>query len=235
MKFSKLLSSTNLTFAEQGCLLCGETSDTGVCLCTACLEDLPVIEHSCRKCGLPTEEDTPLCGYCLIETPLNHRAVSVLHYKSPVDYLIKKLKYHHQLEVADLLGKLIVDKLKRLEWELPEQIIPVPLHVSRLEQRGYNQAVEIARTVSKTLNIPINLTNCVRTRITTPQIELSIVDRKNNLTNAFEVVHQIPAKHVAIIDDVMTTGSTLNALTTALLNSGIQKVDIWACSRATLN
>ena len=235
MHFSKLLSNTPIKFPDQRCLLCGDTSSSGLCLCNPCLEELPFIEHACQKCGLPTVEDTPLCGYCLIETPHNHRAVSILHYKAPVDYLIKKLKYHNQLEVADLLGSLLVAKLKHLDWPLPEQIIPVPLHINRLQQRGYNQAVEIARTVSKSLNVPVNLTNCIRTRVTVPQIELSFEDRKNNLENAFEVVHQIPAKHVAIIDDVMTTGSTLNALTDALLQSGIQKVDIWACSRATLN
>lgn len=167
--------------------------------------------------------------------PQNNRAISLLHYHAPVDHLIQKMKYHNQLEIADLLGKLLVEKLLSMDYQLPQQIIPVPLHVSRLQQRGYNQAVEIARPVSRALKIPLNLTNCIRTRLTEPQIELSHAERKNNLKNAFDVIHQIPAKHVAIIDDVMTTGSTLNELTNALLKSGIEKVDIWTCSRATLN
>jgi len=180
-------------------------------------------------------ETTSHCGRCIAEMPQNNLAVSVLHYESPVDHLIKKMKYHNQLEIAELLGKLLVEKLHSSKVELPEQIIPVPLHKTRLEQRGYNQAIEIARTVSKALKIPMNLTNCIRARLTEPQFELSHAERKNNLKNAFDVIHQIPAKHVAIIDDIMTTGSTLNELTSALLKSGIEKVDIWTCSRATLN
>ncbi|MDX1810425.1 MAG: ComF family protein [Gammaproteobacteria bacterium] len=204
-------------------------------MCHSCLQDLPFIEYSCHKCGLPTQEDTTFCGHCLTHPPKNNLAVSIFHYRDPVDHLIQKMKYHNQLEIADLMGALLVHKLEMLKHPLPQEIVPVPLHFSRLEQRGYNQAVEIGRAVSKQLKIPLNLTGCIRGRATQPQFELTEDERRKNLKGAFEVVHQSPAKHVAIIDDVMTTGSTLNELTQTLLDSGVEKVDIWTCSRATLD
>lgn len=232
---SKFFVHSKSDLLQQSCILCGSDSAKGLCLCQPCLDELPYIEHACKKCGVPTVEETIHCGACITEMPQNHQTISVLHYHSPVDHLIQKMKYHNQLEIADLLGKLLVRKLLSLDYELPEQIIPVPLHISRLQQRGYNQAVEIARPVSKALNIPLNLTNCIRTRLTEPQVDLSHAERQKNLKNAFDIIHQIGARHVAIIDDVMTTGSTLNELTATLLKSGIEKVDIWTCSRATLS
>ena len=216
-------------------MLCGSESSRGYCLCDPCLAELPHIEHARSQCGNPTIEPQAQCGQCISESPENHMAVSILHYQSPVDYLIQNMKYNNQLEIADLLGKLLVNRLKTMEYQLPETIIPVPLHIGRLQQRGYNQAVEIARPVSKALKIPLDLTSCIRSRLTEPQVDLSHTERRNNLKNAFEVVHQIKAKHVAIIDDVMTSGSTLNACSKTLIEVGAKAVFGLTVARAVLN
>ncbi len=222
-------------FQQQSCVLCGSPSEKNSCLCQPCLEELPFIEQACKTCGLPTTESVIRCGACITVPPLNNIAVILLQYVAPVDHLIKNMKYHNQLAIADLLGQLLADKIKSQPDDLPEQIIPVPLHNSRLQTRGYNQAVEIARPVSKALNIPVNLTSCLRNRATEPQVELPHEERQSNVKNAFEIIHQTNVKHVAILDDVMTTGSTMNELTRILLNSGVERVDIWACTRATLD
>jgi ComF family protein len=145
------------------------------------------------------------------------------------------MKYHNQLAIAELMGNLLAKKIKQATTCVPDVIIPIPLHLSRLQQRGYNQAIEIARPVSRALNIPINFNHCIRKRNTTPQFDLVIAERTKNMQQAFELIHKITAKHVAIIDDVMTTGSTVWELSKNLIASGVERVDVWTCARATIN
>ena len=234
------MNSINAQFAnslsnstKQSCVLCGESGHKDLCLCQNCLNELPFIEDSCFSCGIPLAAESKYCGACVSTPTPNIACVSLLLYQEPVDYLIKHMKYHNQLAIAELMGKLLASKIAKSDQPLPEQIIPVPLHFSRLQQRGYNQAVEIARSISRAFNIPINLTACSRKRNTTPQFDLPSNLRADNLHDAFEVLNAIPAKHVAIIDDVMTTGSTVWELSHALLDSGVERVDIWTCARAT--
>lgn len=145
------------------------------------------------------------------------------------------MKYHRQLTVADLFGSLLANKIQHNDAALPELIIPIPLHPQRLQQRGYNQAIEISRPLSKRLNIPLDIKCAKRQRNTTPQFDLPPEQRNKNLRNAFEIIHPIQAKHVAVVDDVMTTGSTVSSFSQALLDAGVTRVDIWACARATTN
>jgi len=207
-----------------------------MCLCDACLNELPYIKSACKSCGLPLNDiHSDKCGSCVTTPPPVHQAISVLHYDSPVDYLIKHMKYHNQLSIAELLGKLLVDKIKEFPGDLPEQIIPVPLHVERLKRRGYNQAIEIARPISRALNIPINLTDCTRVKATAPQIDLPASERGKNIKNAFEISTHLKSRHIAILDDVMTTGSTVWEIADTLLASGVEQVDVWTCARATVS
>ena len=197
------------------------------------MDDLPYIHNSCHTCGLPLPSNQAHCGACIKTPPPYERCVSLLHYQSPVDYLMKQMKYHRQLTVADLFSALLADKIQGNSSTLPELIIPIPLHNQRLQQRGYNQAIEIARPLSKKLNIPLDIQCSKRQRNTAPQFDLPSDQRKKNLRNAFEIVHPIPAKHVAVVDDVMTTGSTVSSFSQTLIDAGVERVDIWACARAT--
>lgn len=220
---------------NQPCILCGDNCHNPLCLCTACQNELPYIDHACKSCGLPIEttEHANNCGACLTSPPPISQCISLLHYESPVDYLIKHMKYHNQLSIADLLGKLLAKKIKNLDLPRPQQIIPIPLHIDRLQQRGYNQAIEIGRQLSRELNIPLNLTDCSRTRSTAPQFDIPASERGDNIKNAFEISGNINAEHVTLIDDVMTTGSTVREVAKALLNAGVKQVDVWTCARAT--
>ncbi len=116
--------------------------------------------------------------------------------------------------------------------ELPECIIPVPLHHNRYRQRGFNQSIEIARHLSRQLSIPLDLSSCIRNRDTTHQTDLPAKQRRKNMRQAFSVLNPMPYQHVAIVDDVMTTGATASALAAALKKHGVNRVDVWVCARA---
>jgi len=218
-------------FLNQPCVLCGAKGQASLCLCEGCLNELPFITQCCRTCGIPLTKSTTHCGACITQPPPATYCMSLLHYQEPVDYLIKRMKYHNQLPIANSLGQLLIDKLQHSAEPLPELIIPVPLHPDRLQQRGYNQATEIARPISRALKIPLSIKDCVRTRNTVPQFDLPSNQRSKNMQNAFAITRPILAKHVAIIDDIMTTGSTVWALTHTLLKAGVKRVDIWVCAR----
>ena len=125
----------------------------------------------------------------------------------------------------------MADKLAELDPK-PELLIPIPLHNQRYRQRRFNQATEIARPISRLLGIPLNLNACVRIRDTTPQFDLPAKLRKKNLRKAFAMKKAICANHIAIIDDVVTTGNTVNELAKVVRRSGVERIDIWSFARA---
>jgi ComF family protein len=152
-------------------------------------------------------------------------------HKGAIRYLIANLKFNQQYKNARLLGMLLASHIEKTA-ELPELIIPVPLHTQRYRERGFNQSVEISKTLSRLLNIPLNTKSCIRNRNTPHQIDLPAKLRHNNIKNAFRVIHPIKQQHIALVDDVMTTGSTVNEIAKVLKKSGVSRVDIWVCARA---
>jgi ComF family protein len=156
-------------------------------------------------------------------------------YLEPVRYLIRSLKFHANHACARLLALLMVEHLRSVHAELPELIIPVPLHPNRLKQRGFNQSIELARPVSKTFGIPMPLNLCVRRRDTAPQYGLLSTQRQKNIKNAFEATAPIEKKHVAIFDDVITTGCTVNEMARTLRHSGAEVIDVWSIARVNLD
>jgi len=145
--------------------------------------------------------------------------------------LIGSLKFGANYKNARLLGMLLADHLKQTA-ERPDLIIPVPLHKARYRERGFNQAIEIARTVAKEMQIPLDLDSCRRHRDTPHQTQLPAKKRQKNLKNAFSIIKPIHARHIAILDDVMTTGSTAHELAYVLKKAGASRVDVWVCARA---
>jgi len=140
------------------------------------------------------------------------------------------LKYQTNIKNARLLGTLLADHLATTAV-MPDFIIPVPLHRSRYLERGFNQSTAIATNVAKQLRVPLNLSYCLRNRNTPHQTSLDAKLRQKNLRNAFTVNTPETAHHVAIVDDVMTTGSTVDELAKTLKKSGVNRVDIWVCAR----
>ena len=149
-----------------------------------------------------------------------------------MDRLIQNLKYHDRLELSRVLGGYLAGHLQCLNDAPPDVIVPVPLHASRLRERGYNQSLEIARFVAQALALPVNWKDAQRTRPTMPQTELSREQRRKNVRGAFMTGDAFTGRRVAIVDDVMTSGHTANALAESLLRSGAMEVRVWVVARA---
>ena len=221
-------------FSWNNCLLCHNATKTELTLCKHCLKKLPFLLQACSRCALPLEGLIlhPECGQCLQKPPPFNRMITVFEYKSPIDKLIGDFKFHARLSNGHVLAKLLIQKISAtyLENQLPELIIPVPLHTTRLRERGYNQAVELARPIAKAFNIPINQYDCRRIKSTEPQSQTSASDRHKNLHGAFQCA-PLNVQHIAIIDDVVTTTSTVRELSQTLHKSGVKKIDIWCAAR----
>jgi ComF family protein len=180
---------------------------------------------------LPPDADTPLCGECIKQLPAWDEARSPLAYAYLVDKLVQRFKFEGDLPTGRLLGELLADYLAAGN-EKPDCIVPVPLHPSRLKERGFNQAVELARPISKRVKIKVRLQLCERVRTTEVQSKLDAVERRKNLRGAFAVTGSVEGLHMALLDDVVTTGTTMEVLTQALKDAGAKRVTVWSVCRA---
>ncbi len=213
-------------------MLCGNRGCSDVALCPRCRRELPVVEGACIRCGVPLPSDG-LCGQCLERPPPFQRTIVALRYVSPARELVHGLKFRRNMAVADILGRLLAQRLSAEPGESPELVIPVPLHRKRLRERGFNQALEIGRVIARQMDIAIGVDRCRRVRHTMPQAQMDSAERRRNLRGAFKVdAHGVRGRHVAVLDDVMTTGTTVAELASTLTRAGARRVDVWACCRS---
>lgn len=215
------------------CYLCATLLTEQEAICPECQLTLPWNIRACHRCALPIAADGQ-CGACLINPPAFAHCIAPFLYEPPISTLIIQLKFQQKLHCARILGGLLLESIRHQSLELPEYIIPVPLHSRRIRERGFNQAIEIARPLSKALKIPVLLDSCYRRKNTLPQSQLSARGRRRNLAAAFGMAKSLPFQHVAIIDDVMTTGQTVRVLSQMLQQQGIQRIDVWCCARAVV-
>jgi ComF family protein len=217
------------------CVLCGCDAAGELDLCDACRADLPRVLRPCPRCGLPLATETENeCGSCVADPPGFTRTLVPFRYDEPIKHLIHALKFNQKLYVARVLGELMAEHYAQ-QGAHPDVIIPVPLHPGRLRTRGFNQALELARPIAARLRIPINVRACARTRGTVAQSDLPATQRAKNIKGAFEVRERLPVRSVAIVDDVMTTGATVDELARTLTANGVEDVQVWVCARALLS
>ena len=211
------------------CLVCGEACPVEG-LCPACRRALPWNHSACLHCALPLPMAVAACGHCLRRPPPLTVAHAAFRYETPLDRLLPRLKFHNDLAAARLLGGLMAEALASAER--PDALIPLPLHRTRLRSRGFDQTLELAKPLGNALKLPLLDHALIRVRETAPQSRLDAPARRRNLRRAFAVRPDatLPA-HVALIDDVMTTGATLHAAADALLRAGVTRVDAWVCAR----
>lgn len=216
------------------CLLCGTSACQHLTICTACLTDLPWNRQACQRCAapLPVEAATPICGHCQRQPPPWDRTWAPLAYAWPVDRLIQGFKFNANLAAGRLLGELLAEFLEAATLPKPDWLLPVPLHKSRLAERGYNQALELARPVSRRLGLALDPGLCRRLHATQVQSRLSFKERQRNLHRAFQVTRPLTGMHIAILDDVITTGATVTALALALRDAGAANIQVWSLARA---
>ncbi len=211
----------------QDCLLCAAPSGAQM-LCPACHASLPHITHACPRCAAPSAKQ--VCGECLKHPPAFDRTHAALEYAFPTDKLIQALKYGGQLALAKLLGEMLAKAVA--DQAHPGIILPMPLHPARLKMRGFNQALEIAKVIAKRLDIPLAPGLAQRVVDTTPQASLPIDTRHKNVKGAFACDQDLRGQHIALVDDVMTSGATLNELAKILKRAGAAQVDVWVVARA---
>jgi ComF family protein len=237
-KVNSSLKKIKKWFWPYHCCLCGGESDNQRDLCTICTSTLPWIVDRCIVCGLRLEgiDEHVKCERCHLRPPSFDRLYALFSYDPPVTKLVTGLKFGNQLAFGRVLGELLADKIS--EWyqgeSLPDAIIPVPLYASRLRKRGYNQVLELLWPILKQHKLTLLLNACIRVQRTLPQSGLNADHRRLNVAKAFKIegsdLSQI--EHVAIVDDVVTTASTVNALSRTLKQAGIQRVDVWCSCRA---
>ena len=210
----------------QPCLLCGAASDDGT-WCAACDTALPYLNTPhCPQCALPTL-DGATCGRCLKRAPLFSRTVAAFAYEFTLDKLVQALKFGEQLMLANSLA----DRLAQRIESRPDCIVPMPLHPARLRKRGFNQSLELARRVASRLDVLLLKDACKRVRDTPPQSSLDWKQRGRNMRRAFACKEDFSGKHVAVVDDVMTSGASLNELALALRRAGAREVSAWVIAR----
>ena len=224
----KAWSNTAAALLAQDCFLCAAASGDSL-LCPACAASLPYLStERCPLCALPTP-GAAVCGACLKQAPHFDATQAVFRYEFPLDRLIQALKYAHRLASANFLGRA----LARLAAPLrPDLVLPVPLAPVRLAQRGFNQALELARPLACTLGVPLELSRIHRHRDTAPQASLPWKERRRNIRHAFECEIDLSGKTVLVVDDVMTTGATLDELARTLKAHGAKRVENCVLARA---
>jgi ComF family protein len=193
-------------------------------LCAECDADLPrLLAPLCPRCALASPAGA-VCGRCLAQPPHYDATVAALAYAFPADVLVHALKFRGELALAPFLAKLMLERIPRERVDL---IVPVPLSVARLRSRGYNQSVEIARHLGGRLELDA----CVRERDAPPQAGLDRQARRRNVRGAFRCTRTFGGERIAVVDDVMTTGATLDELARALKEAGAASVANWVVCR----
>ena len=226
----------NWTKNKQTCLLCAEAADTEHPLCSACEGELPWLGGHCNVCALPLPATGLTCGTCLKRPPSFARVEAAWRYAFPVDSLITRFKHQAQWPKGRLLAELLSHHLQHAFAEglpRPDLLLPVPLGRKRLRSRGFNQAGMLADWLGNSLQLPVQERWLLRPREGAHQQELDAVARKRNLRQAFALDEraEVRSRHIALIDDVLTTGATAEALARLLLNAGAARVDVYCLAR----
>ncbi|MDH5483675.1 MAG: ComF family protein [Gammaproteobacteria bacterium] len=217
----------------QNCVLCGASSASEAGLCVDCQADLLANPTACARCALPLAAASRhlLCGQCLQKGPVFDAAWSPFIYAQPLEWMIHQLKFNGRLLYAKWLAELACKQLPQLD-EIPDCILPVPLHPSRLRARGFNQALELARPLARALSLPLDSRHCRRLIHTSPQTGMDAKQRRKNIRGAFSFENPAAYDYVVVFDDVITTGSTVSELARVIKREGVRRVDVWSLARA---
>lgn len=218
------------------CAFCAAWLPAGLPLCEGCDSELPWLGPHCQCCALPLPVDGLLCGNCLAGPPAFDQVLAPWRYAFPVDTLINRFKHRDQGSLGRVAGTLLARHLQHLFDEgqpRPELLLPVPLSPLRLHQRGFNQAALLANWLGQALQLPVDGGLLQRVQEQHSQQGLSASERRRNLKQAFALVQdaQLEGRHLALVDDVLTTGATADSLARLLKRAGAGRVDIYCLAR----
>lgn len=221
---------------KQPCLLCLEEAEEAAPICMSCETELPWLGEQCRTCALPLPLAGVTCGQCLKQPPAFELVAVPWLYDFPVDTLITRFKHSAKWPYGRLLGELLAQFLQhRYDEQMPrpDALVPVPMAKRRLRQRGFNQAAMLAHWLSEHLQIVCDEKLILRIQDTSAQQDLKAEARRKNLRNAFALAPgaSVRGLHLALVDDVLTTGATAHALARLLLDAGAARVDVYCLAR----
>lgn len=214
------------------CLLCQQRLNHYQRICADCRDTLPWVQGACQRCARLLPSNHPHCGHCQQHPPAFDQVIVALDYVFPVEKLILGGKFSQQLSYLALLADLFLEYHQQTMAFKPDLLIPVPLHAQRLRERGYNQALELAKIIGRKLVVPVAIDAARRIKPTIAQAHLTASARTGNVKNAFEATLPLSEKRIAIVDDVLTTGSTVQALSVALRRAGASNIDVYCMARS---
>ena len=228
---------TVITFLYQSkCTLCGCSVNCERGVCDVCFASLTPVGEACPICAAPSF--TLSCASCQRHRPSFDRALAGYRYGGGIRYLVQQTKFRSDRYACRQLAAMSLNIITaQCGFRRPELLIPVPLHSDRLARRGFNQAHEIAIVFARHMDLPINAWCCQRAIATPPQSLLSSpTERRRNVRGAFVVldVNAVARRHITIVDDVMTSGATVETLATTLRQAGAASIDVWVCARANM-
>ncbi|AVE05821.1 ComF family protein [Pseudomonas palleroniana] len=221
----------------RNCLICDEATDSADCVCNACETELPWLMEQCNVCALPLSMEGLTCGQCQTHPPAFKQVIAPWTYGFPVDTLISRFKHQSRWPLghmlARLLGHHVQHRLDNAEIIRPDCLLPVPMARHRLRERGFNQALLLARWLGNALNLSCDEHLLLRPHETVAQQALDAKARKRNLFRAFALAAdaQVQGRHFALVDDVLTTGATAHSLAQLLMDAGARQVDVYCLAR----
>jgi ComF family protein len=228
VRLERALDAVASAFLPARCIFCG-AADAPEGVCTACREDLPGRNQlRCPVCAIE-QQAAQICGACLQRQPAYDAVHAAYSYAFPLDAVIQRFKYAPDLTLVAPLGALLAERAPRDPG--PDLLVPMPSSTARLRSRGFNQAAELARIVARRLALPLALEAAQRVRDAPPQASLPWEERAHNVRGAFACAADLSGLRVAIVDDVMTTGATLEELASVLKRGGAREVTAWVLAR----
>ena len=222
--FNQLLSHSPL------CLCCGYQKTHKLGFCLGCYHDLPHIKTPCLQCGLPLTANTPCT--CKAEDWPFAACLSAFEYQFPINKLLFQYKSQARLALCESFAQALTNQVKKQQQVLPQVLMPVPLHTSKLKQRGFNQSLELAKVLSKQLHIPIDYHSLQSSHQTTQQKSLNKQQRLANVQTNYALTQPLSVTHIALIDDVITTGATTKTLAYLLREHGATHIQAWSIARS---
>ena len=217
------------------CMLCSARVAAPQAFCADCESALPRLTDACPQCAVPmahSDASGQHCGACQKRPPAFFRTHALYRYARPIDGFVQALKYRRRLELARVFGERLAEALAPRVTGSVDLIVPVPLHPARLRERGYNQSLELARPIAARLSLPLDYRCLWRSRPTAPQASLALSQRRRNVRGAFAAAPTVAKLRVAVVDDVMTTGHTVNEAARCLRAAGAKSVQVWVLARA---
>jgi len=210
------------------CIVCATAlaNDPHPC-CHGCYNELPFQHHCCTKCGQVYSAQLDYCGRCLTSPPPFDACFCSFRYEGAIREEIQRFKYGEKPELAMGLAQALYLELQAFDVPVPDLLIPVPTHINRLRERGYNQSLLLAKSLSKLMSIRFSNSIVEKHRFTDPQVKQSLKQRQRNVKGSFRLRSQTTAKNIAIVDDVFTTGSTAAEITKILKQNGVDYVQVW--------